>query len=234
MKKVIALISGLALSLQTLPVGAIATQQSKPKTFSQWCQQRNSVPEATKVTIDLLLKQAATQDCKQADSKLRNLTKLDLSGDGNSGIQDIQPLASLTNLTSLNLGFNQITDIKPLAGLTKLTMLSLSKNKISNLEHNNIVNLKPLSGLNKLISLRLGNPSMGYDPSQMIGKNSNKISDVKPLAGLINLTSLDLSYSMVNDISSLQKLKNLTSFTLDGNKIEPQVCPVQPSSICGF
>jgi hypothetical protein len=51
MNKLIALVSGLTLLFQTLPVDAIATQQSKPKTFTQWCQKRNSVPEATKLTI---------------------------------------------------------------------------------------------------------------------------------------------------------------------------------------
>ncbi len=44
MKKLIVLVSGLALLLQALPATAIATQQSKPKTFAQWCQQINSVP----------------------------------------------------------------------------------------------------------------------------------------------------------------------------------------------
>ena len=58
MNRLTALVTGLTLLLQALPAMAISTQQSKPKTFAQWCQQRNSVPAATKLTIDLLLKQA--------------------------------------------------------------------------------------------------------------------------------------------------------------------------------
>jgi internalin A len=325
MKKVIALLSGLALLLQALPANAIATQQSKPKTFAQWCQQRNSVPAATKLTIDLLLTEAGTQDCKQANSKLINLTRLDLSDAKISDLQpltgltkltnlkiagneisNLQPLAGLTNLTYLIIGGNKITNVKPLSGLNKLTFLSIGQNQIQdikplaslinldllyldsnqiddlkplaglskltqlNLRDNNIVNLKPLTSLTKLTDLNLGDnnivnlkplasltklsyldlgsfnlasrdgqnlPLIGhivgsaYDPNK---KNNNKISDVEPLADLTNLTSLDLSYNIISDISSLHKLKNLTSLNLRGNKIVPQICPVQPLSICGF
>ncbi len=117
MKKVIALVSTLTFLLQVIPAMAIATQQSKLKTFTQWCQQKDSVPAATKLTIDLLLKQAGTKNCALADSKISSLTELNLS---ESGISDLKPLSGLTKLTILNLYNNKLSDLQPLSGLTKL------------------------------------------------------------------------------------------------------------------
>ena len=192
MKKVIALVSGLALLLQSMSTMAAPPQSAKTKTFDQWCEQRNSVPAATKLTIDLLLKQAGTQNCKQADVKINSLTELNLSG---GGISDLKPLSGLTNLTNLSLDDNEISDLKPLSGLTQLTSLSLDNNKISN--------LKPLSGLTKLIDLNL---------------NVNKISNIKPLAGLSQLKVIYLQNNQISDPKPLSKLK-LNSICLANNKI---------------
>ena len=126
MNKLIVLVSGLTLLFQAMPAMAIDTQQSKPKTFAQWCQQRNSVPAATKLTIDLLLKQAGTENCDRADSTLSNLTRLDLNSEK---ISELQPLSSFTKLINLRLYNNQIRDIEPLAGLIELTMLYIDENK---------------------------------------------------------------------------------------------------------
>jgi internalin A len=192
MKKIIVLVSGLTLLLQALPSSAIATQQSKPKTFTQWCQQRSSVPAATKLTIDLLLKKAGTKNCELANSKLNTLTELNLS---EGGISDLKPLSGLTELTNLDLGSNKISDLKPLSGLTKLTDLILYNNKISD--------LKPLSGLTKLTHLNL---------------NINKISNVKPLAGLSQLKIIYIQNNKISDPKPLSKLK-LDSICLANNKI---------------
>ncbi len=193
MKTVIALVSGLALLLQALPANAIATQQSKPKTFTQWCQQRSSVPAATKLTIDLLLKEAGTQDCKQANSKLVNLTRLDLSV---AKISDLQPLAGLTKLTNLKIAGNEISELQPLAGLTKLNYLIIGGNKITN--------VKPLSGLTKLTFLSIG---------------QNQIQDIKPLASLINLDLLYLDVNQIDDLKPLAGLRKLTQLNLRDNNI---------------
>jgi internalin A len=166
MKKIVALVSGLTLLLQTMPVDAIDTQQSKPKTFTQWCEQRNSVPAATKLTIDLLLTKAGTKNCKLADSKLNSLTQLELS---EKNISDLQPLSGFTELISLNLYGNKISDIKPIGGLTNLIDLNLNNNKI--------INIKPLSGLSQLKTIYLQN---------------NRISDIKPLSKLSKLDSVCL------------------------------------------
>jgi internalin A len=119
-------------------------QQPKPKSFAQWCQQKKSVPADTRHTIDVLLEEADTKDCQKADTKLRNLTTLDLNS---NKIINVKPMAGLTNLTTLDLNSNQIIDVQPLAGLTKLTLLYLGSNKI--------IDVQPLAGLTKLNYLDL-------------------------------------------------------------------------------
>jgi internalin A len=191
---------------QVFPIAATLSQQ--PKTFLQWCQQKKSVSADTKRTIDILLHEAGTKDCKLADRKLRNLTELDLSI---NQLVDVQPLAGLTNLTELRLDSNHIVDIQPLAGLTNLTILYLHTNKI--------VDLKPLTGLTKLTALYL---------------YSNQIVDVQPIAGLTNLTILGLRSNQIIDIKPLAGLTNLNFLYLNSNPIPMKTCPVQPESICLF
>jgi internalin A len=140
--------------------------QSITKSFTQWCEEKDNLPAASKLTVDLLLKEADTKDCKLANTKLLKLTQLDLY---HNDISNLEPLASFSNLTSLDLIGNHIIDIKPLAGLRNLTYLALSENEISD--------IKPLAGLNNLTYLSL---------------NRNQVTDVKPLASLIKLTDLKL------------------------------------------
>lgn len=158
----------LALSGNELSARAAEPQLGNSKrTFADWCRQKADLSPETKHTVDVLLKEAGTNDCDAADRKLSSLTKLDLF---DNQIGDIQPLASLTNLTWLFLSSNQIRDIKPLASLTNLTRLSLSENPIGD--------IKPLASLTNLRSLDL---------------SRNVIGDIKPLASLTKLTVLSLS-----------------------------------------
>jgi internalin A len=136
------------------------------KSFAQWCEEKNNLPADSKLTVDLLLKEADTKDCKLANTKLRKLTQLDLY---HNDISNLEPLASLSNLTSLDLIGNRISDVKPLASLSNLTYLALSKNEI--------IDIKPLAGLSNLTYLSL---------------NQNQITDIKPLSSLIKLIDLKL------------------------------------------
>ena len=169
---------------QTAPVLAAPAQ---PKSFFQWCQQKSSVPAATRQTIDILLKKAGTQNCQQADSKLITLNEIDISY---NQISDLRPLTALTNLTSLSLSDNQISNLRPLTALTNLTSLSLSNNQISD--------LRPLAALTNLISLTLSN---------------NQISDLNPLTRLKKIYDLNLSNNKIRDAMPLAKLNY--SFILD-------------------
>jgi internalin A len=180
MKKIIILVGGLALLLQAVPAMGDPTKPAKTKIFTQWCQERKSASAATKLTIDLLLKQAGTKNCKLANSKLTKLEHLDLS---NSKISDLTPLASLTKLNALELSTNQISDLKPLTSLTKLRGLYLSANQVSD--------LKPLAGLTNLNWIHL---------------TTNKISNIEPLSGLIQLTTLYLQHNQISEIMLAEKL----------------------------
>jgi internalin A len=96
----------LTLGLYTPKVTAAPTKT--PKTFTEWCQKKASLPQETRGTVEALLQVAKTQNCSQANQMLTNLTSLDLSA---NEISDIKPLSNLTNLTSLNLSTNEISDI---------------------------------------------------------------------------------------------------------------------------
>ncbi|OBQ15375.1 MAG: hypothetical protein AN481_19725, partial [Aphanizomenon flos-aquae LD13] len=126
----------VATTIFTLTLGfytpkVTAAPIKTPKTFTEWCQQKASLPQETKGTVEALLKVAKTQNCSQANETLTNLTSLDLR---ENQISDIKPLSNLTNLTSLDLWENQISDIKPLSNLTNLTSLSLAGNQISDIK----------------------------------------------------------------------------------------------------
>ena len=99
-----------------------------PKTFKEWCQQKASLPQETKRTVEALLKVAKTRNCSQANQTLTKLTSLELWG---NKISDIKPLSNLTNLTFLDLSVNKISDIQPLSNLTKLTEVDLAKNPLT-------------------------------------------------------------------------------------------------------
>ena len=117
----------IATLLLSFPVLQAVALPNKNQSFEQWCLQKDSLPVKTKRTVEVLLKESGTQDCKLADMKLKSWATLDL---GKKQISDVKPLAGLTNLTSISLSNNQISDIKPLADLIKLNWLLLYKNQI--------------------------------------------------------------------------------------------------------
>jgi internalin A len=184
----------IALTGQSVP-----SVQSKTQTFAQWCQQKNSVLAATRLTIDLLLKQAGTKNCKQADTKLNSLASIELYNDK---ISDLQPLSSLTNLTTLVMGewgkLTSISDLQPLSRLNKLTHIGIHSDRITN--------IKPLSGLTNLESLFLG--------------GGNGIKDLNPLASLTNLTSLSFTSDGITDVKLLASLKKLTDLNIVGGSTD--------------
>src|SRR6476661_1398772 len=187
-RAIVVIWSAIALALSGNELSAKAAEPqlgNSRRTFGDWCHQKADLNPETKHTVDVLLKEARTNDCDAADRKLSSLTQLHLSY---NAIGDIKPLASLTNLTQLNLNYNKIGDIKPLASLTNLTRLDLYDNQIGD--------IKPLASLTNLKDLYL---------------NNNKIGDIKPLASLTNLTGLDLSDNAIGDIKPLASLTNLTA-----------------------
>ena len=159
-------------------------------------------------TIDVLLEVAGTQNCQQADSKLRSLTSLSLA---HKKITDLHPLSSFVNLKTLDLQDNEIGNVQPLARLNNLTGLNLYKN--------NIFYVEPFAYLTNLTYLDL---------------SVNQIKDVKPLARLTKLTILKLRKNQIKDVASLASLNKLIDLTLRRNPIDKKVCPLNPASICDF
>jgi len=137
----------LFLFVSSIPVQAVSLQETTtPRTFADWCLNKNNLSVETKHTIDVLLEQARTTDCNQASKVLSAVTEFSLS---HYRIADLKPLSTLTNLTYLSLGNNRIADIKPLSTLTNLTDLFLG--------YNQIADIKALSTLTNLNALYLLN-----------------------------------------------------------------------------
>jgi internalin A len=158
MKKVITFISGLLFISQLLTAVASPLTQVKSKSFTQWCQENaaNSLSKEAGKTVSILLTHVKTVDCKQANSRLKNLTSLNLS---DKQISDIQVLGSLNHLTSLNLTNNKIADLRPLRNMTKLKKLILTKNKIGSANVGD--HLEPISALYELRELYLDQNELG-------------------------------------------------------------------------
>lgn len=79
-------------------------------------------------------------------SKMRNLKRINLSG---NNLETISFLEGLTNLTDVDLSGNRLIYVDELASFTQLCSL--------NLEYNPVFDLRFLSSLENLVSVRLGN-----------------------------------------------------------------------------
>ena len=104
-------LSVVATTIFTLTLGfytpkVTAAPIKTPKTFKEWCQQKASLPQETRRTVEALLKVAKTQNCSQANQTLTKLTSLELWG---NKISDIKPLSNLTKLTEVDLAKNPLT-----------------------------------------------------------------------------------------------------------------------------
>jgi uncharacterized membrane protein len=68
-------LSLVAIAIFTLTLGfytpkVTAAPTKTPKTFTEWCQQKASLPQETRGTVEALLKVAKTQNCSQANQTL--------------------------------------------------------------------------------------------------------------------------------------------------------------------
>lgn len=142
-KKIIAigLLSVLVMCTESSAVAQSEYALVTFETFADWYLNQASLTPETRHTVQVLLAEAGTQDCTQAEESLNNLTELVL---WRSEIVDVIPLASLTHLTGLSLDINNIVDVSPLTSLTNLT---LYESKISD--------IAPLTGLTNLKVLGL-------------------------------------------------------------------------------
>jgi len=147
--------------------------------------------------------------------KLKNLRKLDLSG---NKIIEIRGLETLKNLEILNLSRNNISQINGLEKLSKLKKLDLFEN--------DIVKIEGLEQLNKLEELSLSNNKISRIEGlnnlknlQRISLYNNIITEIRGLETSINLKELNLSLNEITKIKGLKKLKKLTTLFLVQNNI---------------
>jgi internalin A len=222
--------------------------EANPSTFTNWCKGRGYYTKATQLTIDVLLEKAGTNDCQQANSKLRKLRKLDLSG---NKISDLKPLSVFTNLADIDLSRNRISDLQPLAKLKELNTLSLHTNQIGSLSslrminrlawldlsNNQIRSIEPLKNLqmltvlyianNKISDLKLFSNEANFRDLGSLDLSYNQIEDLNPLAlGGKKLTTLDLSHNRIVNVKPLTSLTELKYLTLSNN----QISDLQPLS----
>jgi internalin A len=130
-------------------------------TFTDWCRDLSSLAPEAQHTVQVLLDEARTTDCIQANTTLNARTDLILNG---KAIADLRPLSSFTQLKTLDLRNNQIRDLQPLSSLTHLVTLKLRQNAIAD--------VAPLSTLTHLRLLNL---------------RSNQLGDLRSLVALKNL-----------------------------------------------
>src|SRR6476661_841283 len=178
--------------------------------FADCCKHKDSLSESARHTVKVLLNEAGTFDCNEAEKVLLNLTTLNL---GHRSITDFTSLSALPNLTALHLQGSQINDIASLSALTNLTYL--------NLESNQITDITPLSALTNLTYLNLNHnqitditPLLGLTNLTILSLNNNEITDVTPLSALTNLTKLGIENQEITDISPLSALTNLTELSI--------------------
>jgi internalin A len=221
-----------------------ANQPINFSSFADWCLHFDSLSQAARHTVEVLLKCAGTSDIDEANGILSSRNKLTIS---RNQISDITPLQSLTHLTHLYLYNHQISDITPLQSLTHLTHLYLYNHQISditslqsltnltslNLSNNQISDISFLQSLTNLTELDLrGNQISDITSLQSLTNlteldlRDNQISDITPLQFLTNLTELDLRNNQISDITSLQFLTNLTELDLHNNQIS-DITPLQ-------
>ncbi|MCU0542686.1 MAG: leucine-rich repeat domain-containing protein [Oscillatoriaceae cyanobacterium Prado104] len=212
--------------------------------FTDWCNHKDSLSEATRHTVEILLDRAGTSDANEAN---RIISSTDLLSLEDFQISDLTPLQCFTNLTHLDLSKNQISDIAPLQYLTDLTDLNLCSNQISDISHlkflidlnnldlsyNQISDIEYLQFLTHLTSLDIGKnqisdiqPLQSFNSFIHLSLQENQISDIAPLQSLTRVTYLNLSGNQISDITPLQSLKNLTSLDLSCNQIS-DITPLQ-------
>lgn len=72
----------IALTIGTWILGGEVAQATNPSlgsSFQEWCLNKTSLSAEARKTVEVLLEEAGTSDCKQADDNLSSRTELDLS-----------------------------------------------------------------------------------------------------------------------------------------------------------
>jgi internalin A len=117
-------------SIANCTMPAQKPNQNNFTSFADWCLHKDSISEAARHTVEVLLEVAGTSEGDRANEILLSRTELDLR---HNQIVDLSPLSVFANLKYLYLSKNQIADLSPLFLLTNLEDLYLSENQIADL-----------------------------------------------------------------------------------------------------
>lgn len=187
-----------AHSLQSATVIEIPMQLAPlplPRTFAEWCKQKQRFIPETLDTIDSILTKIGTKDCDLAQVQLRSISAL--------RITDLRPYISKLKptrepLSYLSVDIPMAIDLRPIvAAMPNLHQLDLSNTLIAS--------FAPIRSLNHLEDLNLSN---------------TQLKDLTPLANLTNLVHLNLSHNQIRELGSISKLKQLEYLNVSDNKIK--------------
>lgn len=192
------------LLLVLLPAGG-GLFAAEPSVFQGFCADSAAAADVKK-TLDVLLEQAGTADCVEAEKRLRRVFELKLNY---RELRSLEPLAGFHQLRHLNLASNLIGDLTPLAGLARLESLDLSYNLVSD--------LSPLSGLARLRRLNL---------------HSNRVRSLAPLRRLERLEALSVQENRIRDLGPLQDLPRLRNLWALSNPLQDKTCPLRNPVSC--
>lgn len=233
-----------------LPLGLIsnivspimASTLTSASSFSQWCEQRNTLGAETKATIEALLVAVGTiengvTDCQQAETRLQSVTSFSMSAllsppnlTTNSQSEDTSCL--INHFSCLSITLPTVVDLRPVvAAMPKLRILNLSHSLIRNftplqnfsqleelnLSHTGLIDLSPLTTLSTLVKLDI---------------SFNQVRDISPLAGFDRLQELNFRHNAVQNLSILATLTSLRSLGLRNNPIDPRTCPSPWGDAC--
>lgn len=133
-------------------------------------------------------------------------------------IVDVSPLQKLDLLQQVMLKENKIVDVTPLKDLKKLQHLDLSNNQIES-----IAALSEFSNMRSFYVAHNKIKDLGvvtnYTKAWSIYAQGNPINDLKPVSGLRFLDHLDVSKTLVMDLSALSPLTNLKRVMLEDSKV---------------
>ena len=107
-----------------------AADTASSAAFVRFCEGRAKATADERYTVELMLKQAKTQDCAAAAGVLSQQPSF---ASQDPQLKDLYPLTLLRHWQSLMLVGNQIEDLRPLVGLSKLNFLIVAMNRVTDI-----------------------------------------------------------------------------------------------------
>ncbi len=134
------------------------------------------------------------------------MKEIDISG--NTGLNDLEPIAKLSSLKKVSIANTSITDLMPLRNLNQLEELDISGTQVASLE--------PLRYSNHLRVLKIKKTPVttldvlsGLTGMEILDFSGTGIDSLQPLSGITELKDLRFSDTRVANLQPLSELTNL-------------------------